>query len=174
MNNYKNKNRAFILLLVFATFALVVNSAGAKLKKFDVNSEYVGLMSIGMPSDVVVKYLGKPEKTTAAVMEAATGYYVTQWKYPKRGVYLKMGAETKDGMMKVQSIRIVKPCRLTTRKGVGVGDSYEAAKKAYSHYIIDRDHNSKKMLVVGTVYEGLFFSFKKGRVSQIFLGQGAE
>ena len=44
---------------------------------------------------------------------------------------------------------------------------------AYSDKI-NADESSDEMIVVGSIYGGMVFSFENGKVKQIFIGAGAE
>ena len=74
----------------------------------------------------------------------------------------------------VSMIRATAGCTLATARGVKIGSTEAAVNKAYGK---ERDKESSKAgqsFVAGSLYEGVVFTFKDGKVSGIFIGAAAE
>jgi hypothetical protein len=74
----------------------------------------------------------------------------------------------------VDSVTVKAPCKLASKRGIRIGSPEAAARGAYDK---DQDPDSEKCadtFVAGSIYGGLVFSFKKGKVSEMFLGASAE
>jgi hypothetical protein len=56
---------------------------------------------------------------------------------------------------------------------MGIGSSYAEVEQAYKKDI-DAESTNKEQITVGSVYDGIIFKFKDGKVSKIFLGGAAE
>ncbi len=172
------KMRMIILLLTIVTGILIISSVTAKAEDEDLSAilkvEKIGSIKLDLPSSQIIEMLGKPGKQSEVVLEAATGLYVSNWEYKEKGITLQMASEEKKGKMKVNSISITAPCNLKTARGIGIGSNKEDVKKVYANCPIDKDFTTEDQLVIGSVYGGIFFSFKDGKVKGIFLGAGAE
>ena len=174
-DNSKGKQ---ILIFLFLVSCFVILSSVVSAKEKDpfiiLKKEKIGNLKQGLNEEKVLKMLAKPEKQSDVIFEAATGLYVKDWDYPKKGIHLKMSSGKKEGKFVIDAILIKHPCKLKTLKGIGIGSRYEDVKKAYSGFSFDKEHTSDDMIIVGSIYGGLFFSFKNGKVTEIFMGAGAE
>lgn len=139
---------------------------------FTSQNESLGPLSLGMQSTLARRILGSPEVSGQVVLEAATGLYVQEWRYPDKGLQLTFGSEEQSAPATLQRIQAGAPCDLRTSRNIGLGDSAADIKKAY-HGLLD-DSCSEELLVVGTIYDGVMFTIKEGRVVEIFIGAGAE
>ena len=87
---------------------------------------------------------------------------------------LGIASEKSDREGAVFSIKITIPSRLKTKRGIGIGDTYEQVRKIYQQYEDRENSISSKTFVAGSIYGGLIFTFKNNRVTQIYLGSVAE
>ena len=138
-------------------------------------AESLGGLRLGLPEKDVLKLLGPPAKRGELVLQEADGNYVQDWHYPEKGIELLMSAgEKKSGVKTIANITASAPCTFATRKGIKIGDTESAARKAYAEHV-DRETKAEPgILVVGSVYGGIIFNFTKGKVSRIFFGAAAE
>ena len=75
--------------------------------------------------------------------------------------------------LEVESIGIKAPSTLVTSRGILIGSSKADVKKNYQHST-EGSGNDPNAYLVGSPYGGELFTFKHGKVSEIFLGQMAE
>ena len=161
--------------------ALVLNMFDASTGRADetgteamLKAESLGKLRLGLPEKDVVKLLGSPATRGKLVFQEADGNYVQDWHYPDKGIDLWMSAgEKKSGVKKIAAITASAPCTFATKKGIKIGDTESAARKAYTEHV-DREMSDPGTLVVGSVYGGIIFSFTDGKVSRIFFGAAAE
>lgn len=138
--------------------------------------EMIGIFKWGTPSADVVTALGEPTKKGRVQFEEATGYYLQTWSYPD-GLSIVMNADTRKGKQKINSITIVAPSLLKTKKGLGIGATRAEVLKQYgSRRAPESEPDDRTMFIAGSIYGGLFFTFKNSgdAVTEIFLGAGAE
>ncbi len=133
--------------------------------------ESFGPLKLGMTAPAVSAALGKPPKKSAMEMEEATGQFVATWDY--QGVSLILGADTKKGAATLRAITLRAPSKLTAR-GVAVGSSAAELARAYPKSQWDKDSSNDERIVVGSIYGGIIFTLESHRVTEIFVGAGAE
>jgi len=139
-----------------------------------VRMESLGGLRLGLPEKDVLKLLGSPATRGKLIFQEADGNYVQDWHYPDKGIELVMSAgEKKSGVKTIANITASAPCTFATRKGIKIGDTESAARKAYTEHI-DRESSDPGTLVVGSIYGGIIFDFTEGKVSRIFFGAAAE
>ena len=136
--------------------------------------ERLGELRIGSSEADVQKLVPCKVKRGKEVLEAATGDFVQEWDFPECGVRLRMASEKKGGAKSVQSISVVAPSALRTKRGIGIGSSEEDVVKAYGRFREEEWSKKGETFVAGSIYGGLIFSFSGGKVSKIFLGAAAE
>jgi hypothetical protein len=172
---------AFMLLVFAGCFCLPAVSAQTEARQdagenqFNTSNERIGGLRLGMPEkDLQGVVTCKPQKARE-IYEGATGEHVQTWKYPECGVVLKMSSEHKGGPKTVASITITSPCKFATGGGIQIGSTESEVAKAYGQYR-DPEPNlpDKKTFVAGSIYDGMIFSFRDGKVVKIFLGAAAE
>lgn len=162
---------ALMMLAGLGTWALAADDAAARTV---VHKESLGGLRLEQPASEVIKLLGKPEKETKLVFQAADGNYVQTWKYPSKGIELSISAGAKpSGKKTVATIMAQSPCALATTRGIKIGSPAAAAKKVYEAWI-DRESSTPDSLVVASIYDGIIFHFDHGQVSRIFFGAAAE
>lgn len=136
--------------------------------------ESLGKLSLGQKSGDVVRLLGKPESTGKDVMWEAIGEWVQEWNYPKQGLQLNMSSAKKGGAKTVYSISASAGCTLSTARGMRIGSTEAEVRKAYGA-VEDKESSVRgESFVAGSIYGGVIFNFKKGKVATIFIGAGAE
>jgi hypothetical protein len=174
---------AFLLLLsiptksvsstppVISEARLFANNDGFSLLK----QERIGNLRIGLPEEAVYRIV-----TSKCAMKAgleklwgADGAYHQEWDYPNCGITLSMVSNQKGGSKSIESITLVGPSRLSTKRGVRIGSTEKVVKKAYKAEW-NRETNNSESFVAGSIYGGLIFQFQNGKVSKIFLGAAAE
>ena len=138
-------------------------------------AERLGELRLGLPEKDVLKLLGSPATRGKLMFQEADGNYVQDWHYPEKGIELLMSAgEKKSGKKTIANITASAPCTFATRKGIKIGDTESAARKAYAEHVDRETKVEPGVFVVGSVYGGIIFNFTKGKVSRIFFGAAAE
>jgi len=169
-----------ILTIIIATFVLNMFDASTcradeKATETMLRTESLGGLRLELPEKDVLKLLGPPAKRSALVLQEADGNYVQDWHYPQKGIDLQMSAGgKKSGAKTVASITASAPCPFATKKGIKIGDTESAARKAYAEYADRESGNEPGSFVVGSIYGGIIFNFTSGKVSKIFFGAAAE
>ena len=144
----------------------------------DPTSEAIGGLKGGARAPEVIALFGEPTTKSPPVVEEATGETVSTWAWPAQGLEVRVSI-TADATM-VTAITITAPSKLTTSRGVGIGTPRATVESTYAAYrTIGReagepDPSNEDRIVIGSVYGGTFFTFKDGKVSDIFVGAGAE
>ncbi|MCX5891573.1 MAG: hypothetical protein NTW80_01105, partial [Deltaproteobacteria bacterium] len=104
----------------------------------------------------------------------ADGEYHQDWQYPKEGVTLSMVSKKKGGPKSVERITITSPSTLATSKGIRIGSTEAEVNAAYGRFRNAGDSEHFNCFIAGSIFGGVMFNFEKGKVSQIFIGAGAE
>lgn len=136
--------------------------------------EALGKLKLGLAGAEVIALLGKPEKKGREVLWEAIGEWVQEWHYPAQGLQLNMASAKKGGSKSVLTITASGGCTLSTVRGISIGSSEAAVKKAYGSVQDKEQSEPGKTFVAGSVYGGVIFQFEKGKVSEIFIGAAAE
>jgi len=157
--------RTLALFLLMTACAFAAPSA--------VDSEHLGPMKLGMTAKQVVAAVGKPATRSAWTLEGATGTWIQTWTWPTRGLTAIMGAQSRGGAQSVDRVWIDGKSTLATARGIRLGATRAKVVKAYDKDV-NEEESSPDRAVVGSIYGGLIFTLKNGRVVQIFLGAGAE
>jgi hypothetical protein len=139
-----------------------------------VQYESFGKLSFGQKAESVTALFGKPESKGKDTLWEATGEWVQEWRYTAQGLRLNMASDKKSGAKTVATITATAPCPLATARGIRVGSSMAEVTKAYKNVQDKEMSDPGKSFVAGSVYGGVIFSFKEGKVSQIFVGAAAE
>lgn len=149
-------------------------------KRFSWSTETIGNLQRGQTPAQVEAILGKPEKKEDPWEVPATGDIEATWSYPSQGLTVVFAHETEDPASpgKVNKLYAWEASKLKTSRGVGIGSTFAEVKAAYAN-ANDKDQEgnivyNKERILVGSIYGGLDFGFKKGKVSSIFIGAGAE
>lgn len=145
-----------------------ISAVGGELLK----TEGIGPLKLALSADETIKILGNPETKSKASVWAADGVEHQDWIYKQKGLTLDM--ITEGGKQKVGNMTASAPCKFKTKRGVGIGTNAQTVMNAYKAEINPSASDSSQSLIIGTVYEGIIFSIKDGRVSSIFFGASAE
>jgi hypothetical protein len=136
--------------------------------------ETLGKLKLGQEAGVVTKVLGNPDSKGKDVYWEAIGEWVQDWHFPKQGLTLAMSSEKKGGAKAIYSITAEAPCNLVTSRGIKIGSPEAEVAKAYRDLRNTEQSVSGKTFVAGSIYGGAIFTFKSGKVAQIFIGAAAE
>ncbi len=133
----------------------------------------IGPLDLGIPDEAVIAALGPPESKGEASVEPATGDTLQTWSYESQGLTLTMALDNDNAVL--SDVLVKAPSTLKTREGIGIGSSFKEARSLYSRALAPEEEQfNHNVLVVGSIYGGLFVTKKKGLVSELFLGAGAE
>lgn len=170
---------AVVMLILTACYCLPALSAQeaqvSKVSQFDSSKERIGTLRLGMTEIDLTKNIPCKPRKGKEILEGATGEYVQEWKYSECGIVLKMGSERKGGAKVVQSITITTPSNLVTSRGIHIGSMERELMDAYGRYRDPEEPVKKgKQFVAGSIYDGMIFDLKNGKVVKIFLGAAAE
>jgi hypothetical protein len=137
-----------------------------------ITSEPLGDLALGKKAAEVEKVLGKPESKGKKTFQEATGTHVQEWNYPAKGLTITMEFAKKNET--VSMIRAKGSCALATARGIKIGSPEAAVSKAYGKERDKESSEAGKSFVAGSVYDGVIFTIKDGKVSEIFIGAAAE
>jgi hypothetical protein len=90
------------------------------------------------------------------------------------GVTLGLASPTPDGPARVVSVSVEAPGDLATARGIRVGASEAEALRAYRSDLDAEATRPGEVVVAGSLYGGLVFSLRDGKVTRVFLGAAAE
>ena len=159
---------------VFKTFnSTLLSEANQNILEL-MNNESLGKLKINMRARDVVFILGHPESKGRKNVWGSDELYHQDWSYTRKGILLGMASEKSDQDGDIFSIKITSPAKLKTKRGIGIGDTYEQVRKIYQQYEDRENSIPLKTFVAGSIYGGLIFTFKNNRVTQIYLGSVAE
>jgi hypothetical protein len=136
--------------------------------------ERIGDLRIGSSEKDVGNAINCKVKRGPDELWGADGAYHQEWKYADCGITLDMVSEKKGGVKSIGSIAVTKPSRLSTKQGIRIGSSEKEVMKAYKLHWNREDSKAFGKFVAGSVFGGLIFDIKNGKVSSIFLGAAAE
>ncbi|MBX3166905.1 MAG: hypothetical protein KF760_05820 [Candidatus Eremiobacteraeota bacterium] len=137
------------------------------------DAQKVGNLRLGLESSQLAPLLGKPSKEGKPVEEGATGLTVKDQTFKKQGVVVTLSREKKARVWRVERFVVTAPCAWKTPQGIGVGSTDQEVRKVYGQ-LLDAESQAAGQLVVGTIYDGVIFHIKKGKVESIFVGAAAE
>lgn len=137
-------------------------------------SESLGGLKLGLPAKAVLQQLGKPASESPLLLQEADGTYVQHWEYPAQGLSLWMtSGSKKSGAKSIAAITATAGCKLATKAGCKIGSPESSVRKAYGAHQSKEDIEPGQF-VAGSIYGGIIFDFKKGKVTRIFMGAAAE
>ncbi len=114
--------------------------------------------------------MGNPPTQSLKEYSGCTGYYQF-WKYPNQGLVLTLVSGTQDGAQTLEYIQAEAPSQLKTKRGIGIGSSWNAVEQAYAD-LEDTEHSIPgKELWIGTYKNDdiMSFDFHRQRVIRITL-----
>jgi hypothetical protein len=163
-------NRCLVSLVLIGLMGTAVFAA----QEFPYAKELMGQLHLGLGEQQVAKLIpGRPSRGPEEKW-GADGAYHQEWQYPKAGISLGMVAEKKGGPKSVGSITIASPCTLRTQRGVGIGSTEAEVTKAYGPFRNAEESAPGERIVAGSIFGGVIFTLKQGKVSEIFIGAAAE
>lgn len=136
--------------------------------------EALGKLALGLKVDKVAELIGKPDSKGKDVLWEATGEWVQEWRFDSHGLKLNMASENKGGAKSVISITATRPCKLATARGIQIGSTEAEVLKIYQNVQDKEQSEAGKTFVAGSIYGGVIFTFREGKVTQIFIGAAAE
>lgn len=136
--------------------------------------ESLGKLKLGQTASQTTALVGKPESKGKDTLWEATGEWVQEWRFKSAGLKLNMASESKGGAKTLASITATASCKLVTARGIQIGSSIADVTKAYGKFHDKEQSIAGKTFVAGSVYGGVIFTFKDGKVSEIFIGAAAE
>jgi hypothetical protein len=139
-----------------------------------VSAEAFGQMELGLTAADTLKILGDPPSKDEDTLMEATGMMSQTWSYPALGLTLNMESTTKGGEQRIGSIRAGAPCDMATARGIKIGSTEAEVKKVYAKEQEKETSTDGESFTAGSIYGGIMFQIEKGKVSEIFIGAGAE
>lgn len=136
--------------------------------------EQIGTLWIDLPEREVKKTIHCTLKRGPEKLWGADGAYHQKWEYAGCGITLGMVSEKKGALKSIESITLVSPGNLSTKRGIRIGSTEQEVMEAYRPNWNKEDSKAFGAFVAGSVYGGLMFNFQNGKVSRIFLGAAAE
>lgn len=152
----------------------LIGSVAWAAEEFDWTKEQVGKLRHGLSAQEVKQIIpGKPACGPEELW-GADGEYHQEWQYPDVGVTLGMVSKKKGGSKSIWSITITSPSPLQTQRGIRIGSTELEVKDAYRRFRNAFDSEHFNCFIAGSIFGGVMFDLKQGKVSQIFIGAGAE
>lgn len=136
--------------------------------------ESLGNITLGQKADQLASLIGKPDSKGKDTMWEAVGEWVQEWRFDAQGLKLNMASENKGGVKTVSSIAATAPCKLATARGIKIGSTESEVRKAYQNVEDKEQSIAGETFVAGSIYGGVIFTIKQGKVVQIFIGAAAE
>jgi hypothetical protein len=136
--------------------------------------ERIGDLRIGLTEKDVQKAIHCSLKLGPDELWGSDGSYHQKWEYSACGVTLSMVSERKGAAKSIESITLISPSTLSTKRNIRIGSAKKEAVKAYKSYWNKEDSKLSGRFVAGSIYGGLMLTFEKDKVRSIFLGAVAE
>lgn len=138
------------------------------------HEERIGALRIGLSEGAVKKKIHCALKRGPEELWDADGAYHQKWEYVGCGITLGMVSEKKGASKSIESISLVRPSVLRTKRGIRIGSTEQEVMKVYKSHWNREESKQFGNFVAGTIYGGLLFYFENGKVSRIFFGAAAE
>lgn len=165
-------NASLLLVLAMLLSMLACQGLHAEEKPFE--GDGLGKLTLGQKDEEVLLILGKPESKGISLFWEATAEWVQEWQYAAHGLSVKMATPTKAGRQAVLAITAFRACPLATKRGIKIGSTEAEVRRAYKDVESTEESKAGETFVAGSIYGGVIFTFKKGKVSEIFIGAAAE
>ncbi|CAA6825529.1 MAG: Unknown protein [uncultured Sulfurovum sp.] len=159
--------RIFYACIILMSVGCVSNEA--TLPKGD----RVGKFYLGLSELEVKKNMNCTVKYGEDVMWGADGLYHQNWEYPDCGIIFDMTSTEKNATKEIESITLVSPSTLKTDKGIGIGSTEKEVMNAYKERW-SKGESREDLFVVDSIFGGILFRLKDGKVENVFVGAGAE
>lgn len=156
---------------ILALFFLLLVSLGAEPLKLE-QIQQLGPLRLGL-KESEIKGLGKAKASSKPVVEGATGLTVQTRTYPSQGLSITWSREKSVDPWRVERFSAASPNVWKTPQGIGLGSKAELVRSTYAS-LLDAESSGPEQLVVGSIYGGVMFTLKQGRVVRIFVGAAAE
>jgi hypothetical protein len=130
------------------------------------DTETIGGLKIGADEKAILAVLGAPKHEDKSQQEGATMDYVSEWTWPTASI--TMFSDTGKPPWKARLISIAKTSTLETSQHIHLGSTRADVEKAYKRS--DEDDGKPDQFLVGSIYGGVMFEFKKDRVVTISMG----
>jgi len=149
-------------------------TANEKSIEFNYATETLGgWLKIGVDEKTIKAKLGEDCKLSVLGESQVSGFYEEEWLFAKQGIKLIMESENPESQKTVAQFSVMAPSKLKTLKGIGIGSTKAEILSAY-HGHINTEEATDDTIIVGSIYEGLFFTMKKDIVEEMFIGAIAE
>ncbi len=162
------------LFPVFLTLLSVLCCACVHAEDKLYEADGLGKLVLGQKAEDVTQVLSKPASRGTKMFWDATGQWVQDWEYPAQGLSLKVASSEKTGAGTLLMITASGECKLATKRGIKIGSTEAEVKKAYQDVGNAEESKAGESFVAGSIYGGVIFTFKEGKVSEIFIGAAAE
>lgn len=152
----------------------LIGSVAWAAEEFDWAKEQVGKLRYGISEKEVKQIIpGQPQRGREELW-GADGEYHQDWKYPAAGITLSMVSKKKGGPKSIERITITSPSPRQTSKGIRIGSTEAEVNEAYGRFRNAFDSEHFNCFIAGSIFGGVMFNFEQGKVSQMFIGAGAE
>lgn len=141
------------------------------IKKFNLNEEKIdGWLKIGLDEKKVLEKLNEIEHLDSIYFSEAEGGEINDVNYPKIGLKLSFYRISENESV-LNKIEVQNNSKFKTSRNIAIGSKISDIK---SNYEVNKNESSENIIVIGNVYEGLFFNLKGGLVNSYILGAIAE
>ncbi len=153
---------------------VIISTIGAR-DGFDLlKAESLGSLKVGIQRSAAIGILGRPSKSGKVEEWGADGMFHQQLEFKSVGIALSLVSQKVGSAQTIESITAVAPCQLPTAAGIRVGNTESEVIKAYRRHYNKEESTPGSLVVAGSIYGGLTFQIKGGKVSQIFIGASSE
>lgn len=156
------------------SIVLALWAASVSAQNSDLDNEGLGKLKLADSASKVAEVLGKPKSKGKDQLWEAIGEWVQDWDFPAQGISVAMASSEKGGSKTIHSLTAKSGCTLATARGIHIGSTETSVRTAYKN-VEDKEQSKKgQTFVAGSIYGGVIFTFKDGKVSEIFIGAAAE
>ncbi|RVU83332.1 hypothetical protein EOL70_16510 [Leucothrix sargassi] len=147
----------------------------ADLDEFSlIRNESIGGLKVDMTISEFLPFLPCSVEKGEPVLWEGIGEIIQEWRYDECGVNMQLSTIKADIDQAVSSITVVPPNDFKTARGISIGSTEEEVFAAYEDQVDPTVSELGETFVAGSIYGGLVFTFKEGKVVKMFLGGGAE
>jgi hypothetical protein len=97
-----------------------------------IKTERLGNLRLGMTPERIIEIWGNPLTQSPRKLDHCIGDYHQDWNYLNQGLVLSLVSDTQDGAQTLEYIQAEAPSKLKTKRGIGIGSSWNAVKQAYA------------------------------------------
>ncbi|CAA6824046.1 MAG: Unknown protein [uncultured Sulfurovum sp.] len=157
----------FYVFMMFMSVGCVSNEVNIPER------DRVGKFYLELSETEVKKNMNCTVKYGKNQLWGADGLYHQSWEYTDCGIIFDMTSSEKNATKVVESITLVSPSTLKTDKGIGIGSTENEVINAYKSRW-NKGESRDDLFVVDSIFGGILFRLKDGKVEDIFVGAGAE